>query len=162
MRTIATLIAAASLLLAMPNLIAAAETTGDHLSKYAGQENWIIKSLSPDDITELRSGSGWGLAKAAELNGVPGPAHLLEMKDKIPLTDDQVTIIDEIYKQMKKQAIQQGKRLIALEQDLELLFRSGTITKGALRSSLNKIAIARMELRFTSFSHPFENAQYFV
>jgi len=49
--------------------------THDHVSKYAGEENRAIKSLSESDIEELLSGSGWGLAKAAELNGVPGPAH---------------------------------------------------------------------------------------
>ncbi len=118
-------------------------------SKYAGEEKRSIKSLSPDDIAELKRGGGWGLAKAAELNGVPGPAHLLEMKDKIPLTEDQVMAINKIYMQMKEQAIKQGERLIVLEQELELQFRSGSITPDALRASLTKIANVRMELRFT-------------
>ena len=56
-------------------------------SKYAGEEKREIKSLSETDIEELKNGKGWGLAKAAELNGVPGPAHLLEMKNEIDLTD---------------------------------------------------------------------------
>ena len=47
-----------------------------HNSEYVGEERRQIKSLSDDDISELRQGGGWGLAKAAELNGVPGPAHL--------------------------------------------------------------------------------------
>ena len=118
-------------------------------SKYAGEEKRSIKSLSPDDIAELKRGGGWGLAKAAELNGVPGPAHLLEMKDKIPLTEDQVMAINKTYMQMKEQAIKQGERLIVLEQELELQFRSGSITPDALRASLTKIANVRMELRFT-------------
>jgi len=118
-------------------------------SKYAGEEKRSIKSLSPDDIAELKRGGGWGLAKAAELNGVPGPAHLLEMKDKIPLTKDQVMAINKTYKQMKAQAIKQGEHLIVLEQELELQFRSGSITPDALRASLIKIANVRMELRFT-------------
>ena len=127
----------------------AAETKHYQASKYVGEEKRIIKSLSPDDIAELRKGGGWGLAKAAELNGVPGPAHLLEMKDKIPLNDNQVNAIDKIYQGMRVQAIQQGERLIALEQELELLFRSGSVTQDALRSALSKVAKARMELRFT-------------
>ena len=61
----------------------------DYKSKYVGQEHRTIRSLSPDDIDELKKGGGWGLAKAAELNGVPGPAHVLEMKDEIHLTDEQ-------------------------------------------------------------------------
>lgn len=45
---------------------------------YAGMQNRAIKSLSDNDINELRRGGGWGLALSAELNGMPGPAHLLE------------------------------------------------------------------------------------
>ncbi len=54
-------------------------------SQYAGQESRAVKSLSAQDIAALESGSGWGLAKAAELNGLPGPVHLLQMKAEIPL-----------------------------------------------------------------------------
>lgn len=126
-----------------------AENEPAHTSKYAGEENRTIKSLSANDIEELRKGAGWGLAKAAELNGVPGPVHLLEMKDKIGLSADQLQDIEQLYKQMKAEAIVQGERFIALELELELLFRSGTITQAALREKLGKIANARMELRFT-------------
>ncbi|VAW19135.1 hypothetical protein MNBD_ALPHA09-577 [hydrothermal vent metagenome] len=125
------------------------EAKHSHTSEYAGEEKRSIKGLSSDDIAELRRGGGWGLAKTAELNGVPGPAHLLEMKNQIPLSDDQILAIDEIYKQMKTQAILQGERLIALEGELERLFRSGSVTQDGLRSSLNRIAEARTQLRFT-------------
>jgi hypothetical protein len=40
---------------------------------YAGMQNRAIKSLSDNDINELRRGGGWGLALAAELNGMPAP-----------------------------------------------------------------------------------------
>src|SRR5210317_2643476 len=75
-------------------------------SSYAGQEDREIKSLSESDIEELKNGRGWGLAKAAELNGVPGPAHLLEMKSEIALSKDQVKKIEAIYKEMKRKAIE--------------------------------------------------------
>ncbi|MEH6476703.1 MAG: hypothetical protein V7727_13505 [Sneathiella sp.] len=119
------------------------------VSKYSGQEKRSIKSLSPDDISELRKGGGWGLAKAAELNGMPGPVHLLELKDKIPLSVEQVLALDKIYKAMKIKAIKQGERLITLEQELELLFRSGSVTPDTLRSTLSEISKTRMALRFT-------------
>jgi len=127
----------------------ASQTKHDQTSKYSGQEKRSIKSLSPDDISELRKGGGWGLAKAAELNGMPGPVHLLELRAKINLTEDQVLAIEKIYKTMKLKAIKQGKRLIALEQELELLFRSGSVKPEVLRSLLSKISKTRMELRFT-------------
>ncbi len=132
--------------------VQADQVTHAHTSKYAGEEQRSIKSLSPDDIAQLRSGSGWGLAKAAELNGMPGPIHLLEIKEKIPLTDDQISVVEAAYQQMKAQAIQQGERLIELEQELELLFRTGSVTQDALRASLSRIAQQRMELRFTHLS----------
>ena len=90
-----------SLLISVPILVfglaaQASENNRSHSSKYAGQESRATKSLSPDDISELKRGGGWGLAKAAELNGVPGPAHLLELKDEIPLNAAQVLKIQKI------------------------------------------------------------------
>ena len=91
-----------------------------HKSKYAGEENREIKSLSETDIEELKTGKGWGLAKAAELNGVPGPVHLLEMKEEIDLSANQIRAIEDIYKKMKQEAIPLGLELIELEMDLLL------------------------------------------
>jgi hypothetical protein len=119
-----------------------------HASKYAGQEEQVIKSLSPEDIAELKRGGGWGLAKAAELNGVPGPIHLLEMKQEIALDKAQVAAITAVYEHMKAQAIQQGEQLIAQEKILENHFQQRTITDERLRSSLEAIAQARKELRY--------------
>ncbi len=140
-------------LLALPMLVLgftaeARDTQLSQVSKYLGQETRTIKSLSPDDIAELRRGGGWGLAKAAELNGVPGPAHLLELKDEIPLDEVQVSALTEIFERMKAQAIQQGERLIALERELENHFRNRSITDARLRASLDGIAEARKELRY--------------
>ena len=140
-------------LLAIPMLllgcgVQASETQRSAVSQYAGQHERAIKSLSPDDIAELRRGGGWGLAKAAELNGVPGPAHLLELKDEIPLDDAQILAITELFLSMKRQAIHQGERLIALEQELDAYFQNNTITDAILRSSLDAIAAARKELRY--------------
>ena len=91
-----------------------------HQSKYAGEEKREIKSLSETDIEELKNGKGWGLAKAAELNGVPGPVHLLEMKEEIDLSAKQIRAIENIYKKMKQEAIPLGLELIELEMDLLL------------------------------------------
>ncbi len=126
----------------------ASENASSHHSKYAGQENRAIKSLSAEDIAELKRGGGWGLAKAAELNGVPGPIHLLEMKDEIGLNDTQRSAIGAIYRRMKSQAIIHGERLIDLERRLESGFRNRTITDALLRASLSAIADTKKELRY--------------
>lgn len=126
---------------------AVASETG-HRSAYAGEESRAIKSLSADDIAELRRGGGWGLAKAAELNGMPGPAHLLEMKDEIALDEAQVAAIEAIYDAMKAAAIAEGEKLIALEADLDRQFRDGTITDDGLRTALAEIAETGRALRY--------------
>ncbi|MDJ0956883.1 MAG: hypothetical protein QNI91_08510 [Arenicellales bacterium] len=123
-----------------------------HTSEYVGQEIQAIKSLTPEDIAELKRGGGWGLAKAAELNGLPGPLHLLEMKEEIHLSDAQVTEITKIFNQMKSQAIQQGERLIALELELENHFQNRTVDNTILRSSLDAIEEVRKELRYIHLS----------
>jgi len=121
-------------------------------SEYVGQERRLIKSLSADDIIELRNGRGWGLAKAAELNGVPGPAHLLELKDDIPLTQEQVRIIKSIFDDMKSVATIHGEKLIELETRLEDGFSRGTITDEILRVSLDDIADTLSDLRYIHLS----------
>ena len=48
-------------------------------SPYAGMQQRGIAALSESDLAALMAGEGWGLALPAELNGVPGPTHLLEL-----------------------------------------------------------------------------------
>jgi hypothetical protein len=123
-----------------------------HKSKYVGQETREIKSLSETDIEELRNGRGWGLAKAAELNGVPGPVHLLEMKKEIALNPEQIEKIDTLYQGMKKQAISLGLKLIELERKLNDHFANGTITEKMLHELLEQIAQVRKRLRYVHLS----------
>jgi len=148
MRILANLVTTAALSLTLFGQTAVADTSGDHQSKYAGQERRTIKSLSPDDITELQNGAGWGLAKAAELNGVPGPAHLLELKQEIGLTSSQIEKIQLIHKQMKTDAIELGKRLIAQELELEKRFQTDIPSAEELKSMLNALGVTRAQLRF--------------
>ena len=121
-------------------------------SKYAGEEHRKIKSLSPDDISELKKGGGWGLAKAAELNGVPGPAHILEMKDKINLTDEQKNKIQKIYNEMRSEAARLGEQLIRLEERLNTGFSGRTITQELLEKSVQEIAQIKAKLRIVHLS----------
>ena len=121
-------------------------------SKYAGEEKREIKSLSESDIEELRNGKGWGLAKAAELNGVPGPIHLLEMKEEIDLSVKQIQAIEDIYKKMKQEAIPLGLELIELERELNNHFANRTITDDLLRQILQKIGKVHIQLRYVHLS----------
>jgi Spy/CpxP family protein refolding chaperone len=122
---------------------------GPPKSPYAGEETRRIKSLSADDIDELRNGRGWGLAKAAELNGMPGPAHLLELQKEIGLTPAQVADVEALFRRMKASAKTLGNRLIELEADLNDAFAHGDIDRDALNARLVAIGKVRTQLRRT-------------
>lgn len=117
-------------------------------SPYAGEEGRDIKSLSAEDVAELRRGGGWGLAKAAELNGLPGPAHLLELKDRIPLAPDQVKAVEDLFNTMRRDAMAEGERLIARERALDDAFRRRDVTPDSLRAMLAEIEASRAALRY--------------
>jgi len=53
---------------------------------YAGMQTRPIKALSEQQVADLGAGRGTGLALAAELNGYPGPSHVLELADKLDLS----------------------------------------------------------------------------
>ena len=121
-------------------------------SKYVGQEHRNIKSLSAGDIEELKRGGGWGLAKAAELNGVPGPAHILEMEEEINLTDEQKKILQKIFNDMKVDAVALGEQLIHLEEKLNSGFSNGIMDQALLEKSVQEIEKTRAELRLVHLS----------
>src|SRR5262249_41252646 len=93
---------------------------------YAGYEQRPIKALSSEQIADLKVGGGMGLALAAELNGFPGPIHVLELSDKLELTAEQREAVEALYAAMKAAAIPIGKRLIREEAELDRLFASGS------------------------------------
>jgi hypothetical protein len=69
-------------------------------SPYAGQQTRAIKALSPEDIAALRNGEGMGMAKAAELNGYPGPVHVLALTAQLGLTENQQQRVTAIFERM--------------------------------------------------------------
>ncbi|MFY0991905.1 Spy/CpxP family protein refolding chaperone [Halomonas sp. C05BenzN] len=125
-----------------------ASTTHHSPSPYAGFEDRAIKSLSEDDIEELRRGGGWGLALPAELNGVPGPAHLLELRNEIPLEVEQVAAIESLFRVMREEAIPAGERLIEAERAIEQAFAERRLDEARLQELLQDAEAARTELRF--------------
>lgn len=125
---------------------------GEKASVYSGEETRSIKSLSDEDIADLLRGEGWGFARAAELNGVPGPMHLLELADAIGLDPDQVAAVKEIFNTMRTRAVAEGSRLVAREEALDLAFRTGVVTDASLRSMLAEIEESRIRLRYVHLS----------
>ena len=114
---------------------------------YAGQEQREIKALSPEEIQGYLSGKGAGLAKAAELNHYPGPSHVLELADKLQLTEEQKLQTKAIFGAMQNEAMRQGKALVEKEQELDRQFAAGEVTPDSLRSTLKQIGELQAEVR---------------
>lgn len=119
---------------------------------YKGFEIRNIASLSLKDIEELQSGAGWGLALPAELNGYPGPAHVLELQADLELTPSQASEMQAIFNAMKIEAVTQGKALIQAERDLDQGFKSGDLSPAMLRKLIAAAEAARANLRYIHLS----------
>jgi hypothetical protein len=89
---------------------------------YAGEQARTIKALAASDVTGLLAGQGMGLAKAAELNGNPGPMHTLELKAQLRLSAEQVAASQALMAAHKARARALGAELVAAEQQLDGLF----------------------------------------
>ncbi|MBI5612947.1 MAG: periplasmic heavy metal sensor [Gammaproteobacteria bacterium] len=129
------------------SILLAAGASADPASPYAGQEQREIKSLSSQEIGEYSAGKGMGLAKAAELNGYPGPAHVLELAAPLDLSSEQKKRTQELFARMEKKAIGLGRSLIDEEQKLDQLFVSRTVTPETLNAALERIAKLQAQLR---------------
>lgn len=136
------------LLVALLSLSAAAEQQHQHLSAQASGHSLNIKSLSAEDIAELEKGGGWGFAKAADLNGIPGPSHVQKMAEQLALTAQQLASVQRLFETMQDNAATEGKQLIAREAALEAAFRDGTIAADQLRARLDIIEASRAKLRY--------------
>lgn len=112
---------AALLALALFAPPAAAETA----APYAGMEDRPVAALSADDIAALEAGEGWGLALPAELNGWPGPAHVLEAADALGLDAGQRAAVAAIFARMRAAAQAAGAEYLAAERALDASFAEG-------------------------------------
>ena len=119
---------------------------------YTGQQVREIKSLSADDLAALRRGAGWGMAIPAELNGVPGPAHLLELRDEIGLDKGQIAAITTVRDRMREGAIAAGERFIEAERALDAAFAEGVPSANDLDRLVREAGEARAALRLVHLS----------
>jgi hypothetical protein len=120
---------------------------------YTGMQSRPVKALSEQQIGDLKAGRGMGLALAAELNGYPGPAHLLELADGLPLSSQQRTTVAQLFDAMKSEAVPLGEKLIAQEAELDRQFSSHTITPESLKLATEAIGQTQAALRETHLKY---------
>ncbi len=114
---------------------------------YAGFEAREIASLSAEDQRAILAGEGWGLALPAELNGYPGPLHVLELADALDLTDAQRAEVQAIYDAMKADAQKAGRAYVEAEAMVSHMFAAGHADPQRLEMMLQQSASALAELR---------------
>jgi Spy/CpxP family protein refolding chaperone len=136
------------LLLLAAALIVSCNVAGAQSSQpYAGLDQRPIKALSHQQIDDLRAGRGMGLALAAELNGYPGPSHVLEFGDRLDLTADQRIRVQRLFEAMKQEAVPLGNKLVEHETELDRLFSARVVTSESLKANLAAISETQALLR---------------
>lgn len=114
---------------------------------YLGQQVRAIKALSEEDTASLLKGEGIGMAKAAELNGYPGPAHVLAFGKELRLSDEQRQRVQSIFDHMHTRAVALGTKIVERERALDQQFAKGEVTAGDIAAETAKIAALQGQLR---------------
>jgi hypothetical protein len=121
-------------LIAVLAALGPAEAQHAPASPYAGWEHRPVKALSKEQIADLRAGRGMGLALPAELNGYPGPVHVLELGDQLRLTNQRIRV-QELHAAMKAEAIPLSERLMTQEADLDRQFAIQSVMPAILQAA---------------------------
>jgi len=115
---------------------------------YAGRYDpaSAIRSLTPEEIAQIERGEGAGFALPAELNGVPGPRHVLDLAHELGLSHQQETRVQAVYDQMRAAVIPAGRLYLDALQAVEEDFRTGMVTEAGLPDRVAKVKHAEAEL----------------
>ncbi len=120
---------------------------------YAGLLGRGIKALSHEQVADLRAGRAMSLALPAELNGYPGPKHVLDLADKLAMTDQQRQETQRLVDEMQSQAVELGAGLIEAEAELDRLFRDKRATASLVDEAAAKVGVAQGRLRASHLKH---------
>ena len=126
---------------------------------YAGMQSRQIKALSPDQIADLKAGRGMGLALAAELNGYPGPAHVLQLSEQLELSAEQKARVQNLFDSMTAEALPLGAKLLEQETALDKQFSGRSVTSETLKAATSSIGETLGKLRDTHLKYHLQTAQ---
>ena len=114
---------------------------------YADLTDRDIKALSDGDVQGLLDGAGMGLALSAELNGYPGPKHVLDLADDMSLSAEQQRIAQSLFYQVKTEARRLGRQIVEQEAVLDRAFSDGTIDQASLNAAMDHLGALQAQLR---------------
>ena len=98
-----------------------------------------IRSLTPEEIAQIERGEGAGFALPAELNGAPGPRHVLDLSHELGLSHQQRTRVQQIFDAMRAAVMPAGQRYLTAVHALEEDFRAGTLTEESLPDRIAEV-----------------------
>jgi Spy/CpxP family protein refolding chaperone len=133
--------------------------SADPARPHAGLQGGQIRSLSEEQVGDLLAGRGMGLAMAAELNGYPGPLHVLEHAEALRLTATQRATAEALRSRVAGEARILGARIVGLERELDALFAGGTADTGRLAALTAQIGALNGRLREVHLSAHIEMRQ---
>ncbi len=116
-------------------------------SPYAGLEEREIKALAEERVAGYLEGHGMSYALAAELNGYPGPKHVLELASELGLDAGQRAATGRAFDEMRRRAVELGREIVELERGLDRAFAEGSIDAAGLEARTAEIARTEGELR---------------
>jgi len=122
-------------------------------SSYAGMQTRMIKALSAQQIADLRDGKGMSLALPAELNGYPGPSHVMEMAEALELSKDQLLQTERLFREMQTEAKAMGEQVIATEAELDRMFKEKKATLAAVQDATARAAQVQGRLRLVHLKY---------
>ncbi|MDX1579934.1 MAG: hypothetical protein R3266_15730 [Gemmatimonadota bacterium] len=137
----------ALLALAVPAALAAQDHEHAAGNPYADLVREPPVALSGEDLEGLRAGEGMGYALAAELNGVPGPRHVLELAEPLGLDAGTVAAVTSVRERMSRRAADLGRALIEAELRLDAFFTGGGSDAAELARLVREAAALEGRLR---------------
>jgi hypothetical protein len=114
---------------------------------YRGWQGRQIKALSAGQIEDLRAGRGMGMALSAELNGYPGPRHVLDLASELDLSAAQRAEVQRLFDTMQAQAIVLGQQVIESEAALDQMFAEQAASDEVVQVAAVELGRLQGELR---------------
>jgi Spy/CpxP family protein refolding chaperone len=120
--------------------------TGQPFAPYVANGDTTY-GLSQREGQRLLAGRGMGLARPAEMNGYPGPMHVLDLADELALTPEQQQQARTTRERVMTEAPALGRQIVEKELTLDRIFRDGSADEARVRTLTREIAQLRAELR---------------
>jgi Spy/CpxP family protein refolding chaperone len=105
--------------------------------------------VSSEKSADYLAGAGMGYARAAERNYFPGPMHVLELADKLGLSEEQRVKTTALMDEHKRHARALGAELVESERALEALFKKGAVDEATLARAVRRTAALEGEYRLS-------------